>query len=63
MYDAVAVEEMDQYLQYVGGPAGALALTCVAAGSAYYLANRPTPCKPLVPLDSQSIIPPVSHTT
>ncbi|KAK7794083.1 hypothetical protein R5R35_010290 [Gryllus longicercus] len=48
------VEEMDQYLDYIGGPAGALALTGVAAASAFYLASRPTPQRPLVALDRQS---------
>jgi hypothetical protein len=52
---------MDQYLHYIGGPAGALALTGVAAASAYYLASRPTPEKPLVPLDDQSYLVPVSQ--
>lgn len=55
-----AAEDMDQYLHYVGGPVGALALTCVAAGSAYYLASRPVPEKPLVPLHQQSFLLPVS---
>ncbi|XP_059476454.1 long-chain-fatty-acid--CoA ligase 5 isoform X2 [Neocloeon triangulifer] len=50
--------DMDQYLHYIGGPAGALALTGVAAASAYYLASRPTPEKPLVPLDEQSHLVP-----
>lgn len=57
---AVAVEEMEQYLDYIGGPAGALALTGAAAASAYYLASRPTPRAPLVPLDTQSVELPVS---
>ncbi|XP_023717109.1 long-chain-fatty-acid--CoA ligase 5 isoform X5 [Cryptotermes secundus] len=48
------VEEMDQYLGYIGGPAGALALTGVAAASAFYLASRPSPQKPLVELHCQS---------
>lgn len=51
---------MDQYLHYVGGSAGALAITGVAAASAYYFASRPTPEKPLVPLDHQSRLLPVS---
>jgi hypothetical protein len=51
---------MDQYLDYIGGPAGALALTGVAAASAFYLASRPTPQKPLVELHCQSRILPVS---
>jgi hypothetical protein len=51
---------MDQYLGYIGGPAGALALTGVAAASAFYLASRPTPQKPLVELHCQSRLLPVS---
>lgn len=49
------MEDLDQYLTYVGGPAGALALTGVAAASAFYLASRPQPEAPLVPLDSQCV--------
>ena len=56
----LSVEEMDQYLDYIGGPAGALALTGVAAASAFYLASRPTPQKPLVELHCQSRLLPVS---
>lgn len=44
---------MDKYLQYIGGTPGAIALTTIAAASAYYLASRPVPEKPLVPLDNQ----------
>lgn len=51
---------MDQYLQYIGGGAGALALTGVAAASAFYLASRPASQKPLVDLDKQSRQLPVS---
>lgn len=47
---------MEQYLQYIGGGAGALALTGVAAASAFYLASRPTPQRPLFPLDAQCIL-------
>lgn len=47
---------MDNYLQYVGGPTGAIALTGVAAASAYYLATRPVPESPLFPLDEQTIL-------
>ncbi|KAK6628418.1 hypothetical protein RUM43_002230 [Polyplax serrata] len=53
------VDEMDQYLGYIGGPAGALALTGVAAASAFYLASRPTAEKPLVDLNNQAPILPV----
>lgn len=52
---------MEQYLHYIGGGAGALALTGVAAASAFYLASRPSPQKPLFPLDAQCIVQPVSH--
>lgn len=52
---------MDSYLQYVGGSTGAIALTgTIAAASALYYATRPTPEKPLVPLDNQSPILEVS---
>lgn len=47
---------MEQYLLYIGGGAGALALTGVAAASAYYLTSRPTPQRPLFPLDAQCIV-------
>lgn len=56
----IAVEDMEQYLQYIGGGAGALALTGVAAASALYLVSRPTSQKPLFPLDQQCIVEPVS---
>nr|XP_023020932.1 long-chain-fatty-acid--CoA ligase 5 isoform X2 [Leptinotarsa decemlineata] len=49
------LEDMEQYLLYIGGGAGALALTGVAAASAYYLTNVPAPQKPLFPLDAQCI--------
>lgn len=54
--DFVLVEDMEQYLLYIGGGAGALALTGVAAASAYYLTSRPTPQRPLFPLDAQCIL-------
>ena len=57
----VSVEEIEQYLQYVGGGAGALALTGVAAASAFYLTSRPSPQKPLFPLDEQCIVETVSE--
>ncbi|XP_055528399.1 long-chain-fatty-acid--CoA ligase 1 isoform X1 [Wyeomyia smithii] len=47
------IDELDECLRYVGGPGGALALTGVAAATAYYYATRPVPEKPLVPLDNQ----------
>lgn len=57
-----AVSEIDQYLWMVGGSAGALALTGVAAASAFYLSTRPKPEKPLVTLHEQSLLEPVSVT-
>lgn len=50
------VDDMEQYLHYIGGGAGALALTGVAAASAFYLASRPSPQKPLFPLDGQCVL-------
>lgn len=55
------VSEIDQYLWMVGGSAGALALTGVAAASAFYLSTRPKPEKPLVTLHEQSLLEPVSY--
>jgi hypothetical protein len=51
-----SVDDMDSYLQYVGGTTGAIALTGIAAASAYYFATRPTPEKPLVPLHEQTLL-------
>ena len=51
---------MDSYLQYIGGPAGVIALTGIAAASAFYFATRPKPEKPLVPLHDQSPVLEVS---
>ncbi|GBP36564.1 hypothetical protein EVAR_34307_1 [Eumeta japonica] len=50
------LSEIDQYLWMVGGSAGALALTGVAAASAFYLSTRPKPEKPLVTLHEQSLL-------
>lgn len=47
------IDDLDGCLQYVGGTGGAIALTGVAAATALYYATRPTPEKPLVPLDNQ----------
>lgn len=47
---------MEDYLQYIGGTAGAITLSTIAAGAAYYFATRPLPDTPLVPLDNQSPI-------
>lgn len=49
-------DNMDDYLQYIGGTAGAITLSTVAAAAAYYFATRPIPDTPLVPLDNQSPI-------
>ncbi|XP_019865427.1 long-chain-fatty-acid--CoA ligase 1 isoform X2 [Aethina tumida] len=53
---AKIVDDMEQYLHYIGGGAGALALTGVAAASAFYLASRPSQQKPLFPLDAQCLL-------
>lgn len=57
----LTVSEIDQYLWMVGGSAGALALTGVAAASAFYLSTRPKPEKPLVTLHEQSLTEQVSY--
>lgn len=53
-------ENMDEYLHYIGGTAGAVTLSAVAAATAYYYATRPSPDTPFVPLDNQSPILDVS---
>uniref|UniRef100_A0A8W7Q0E8 Uncharacterized protein n=1 Tax=Anopheles coluzzii TaxID=1518534 RepID=A0A8W7Q0E8_ANOCL len=47
------VDEIEENLQYVGGTAGAVALTTAVAAATYYYSTRPVPEKPLVPLDNQ----------
>lgn len=49
---------MEQYLHYVSGAAGMLAMAGVgvAAASAYYLHNRPKPTVPPFDLDNQTIV-------
>lgn len=47
---------VEDYLPYLGGAAGALVLAGVAA----YYTSRPSPETPLMPLDSQSRLLPVS---
>jgi hypothetical protein len=54
------VEDMDSYLQYVGGSTGLGIAGGIAAASALYYATRPVPEKPLVPLDNQSPVLEVS---
>lgn len=56
---SISVEDMDGYFQYIGGSTGALAIG-IAAASAIYLATRPTPEEPLVPLHDQSPVLEVS---
>jgi long-chain acyl-CoA synthetase len=50
--------DVEQYLHYVSGAAGMLAMAGVgvAAASAYYLANRPIPTTPPFDLDNQTIV-------
>lgn len=54
----VAGPDVEQYLHYVSGAAGMLAMAGVgvAAASAYYLANRPIPTQPPFDLDNQTIV-------
>ena len=50
-------------MHYVSGAAGMLAVAGVgvAAASAYYLANRPTPTLPPFDLDNQTIVEVKDH--
>lgn len=50
----VLQSQLDDYLPYLGGVAGALFVTGVA-----YWASRPTAEKPLFPLDAQALLLPV----
>ncbi|XP_055385680.1 long-chain-fatty-acid--CoA ligase 5 isoform X2 [Condylostylus longicornis] len=52
----IKVDDVDGYLHYIGGTAGAIAITGIAAAAVYYYTSRPIPEKPLVPLDNQSPI-------
>lgn len=56
--DFIHGPDVEQYLHYVSGAAGMLAMAGVgvAAASAYYLANRPTPTVPPFDLDNQTIV-------
>lgn len=57
--NSVLQTQIEEYLPYVGGAAGALVLTGVAA----YYASRPAPQRPLVPLDAQAKVLPVRNQT
>ena len=57
-----SVNDLEEYLQYVGGPTGILALGGVCAATAIYYATKPSPEEPLVPLDNQSPVLEVSIT-
>ena len=50
-----AVSAMDEYLEPIGGASGAAALTAVAAAAAYYYVRQPSPVKPLVDLERQTV--------
>lgn len=61
-YFIFAGDNMEDYMQFVGGAAGAITLSTVAAAAAYYFATRPTPDTPLVPINDQAPILEVSST-
>ncbi len=48
---------------FLSDPATLVALGVVATGTAYYLATRPSPFRPPVPLDDQSFEIPVGTRT
>lgn len=47
-------------MSFLSDPATLVSLGVIAAGTAYYLLTRPTPVKPPIPLDNQSLELPVS---
>ena len=47
-------------VNFLSDPATLAALAAVAAGAAWYISSRPSPIKPPIPLDNQSIELPVS---
>ena len=49
-------------VNFLSDPATLVSLGVIAAGTAYYLSTRPTPVKPPIPLDNQSIELPVSKS-
>lgn len=49
-------------VNFLSDPATLVSLGVIAAGTAYYLSTRPTPVKPPIPLDNQSIELPVSSS-
>ena len=55
--------EISPLVSLLSDPAVLVGLGLVAAGTAYYMANRPAPMKPPIPLDNQSIELPVSSQT
>lgn len=56
----ILVDEMDNYLDYLGGIFGAITIAGLATATIYYFLARPIPEKPLVPLHNQSPILEVS---
>lgn len=58
--EPITVDELEENLQCIGGTAGVVTLTAIAAGAAYYYSTRPVPEKPLVPLHNQCPIEDVS---
>ena len=47
-------------ISFLSDPATLVGLGLIAAGTAYYMASRPVPVKPPLPLDNQSLEMPVS---
>ena len=57
----VMAEGNSALVNFLSDPATLAALAAVAAGAAWYISSRPSPVKPPIPLDNQSIELPVSR--
>ena len=57
--DADRLMADNSLVNFLSDPATLVSLSVIAAGTAYYLSTRPTPVKPPIPLDNQSIELPV----
>lgn len=60
--DVEGVMADNSLVNFLSDPATLVSLGVIAAGTAYYLSTRPTPVKPPIPLDNQSIELPVSSS-
>ena len=59
-FPRIMAEGNSALVNFLSDPATLAALAAVAAGAAWYISSRPSPTKPPIPLDNQSIELPVS---